>query len=490
MSKNAIISVYNKKHLDTLVLHLVQQGYTIYSTGGTLCYIKQLLGNNSRDRVISIEEYTEYPEICNGRVKTLHPKIHGGILGLRDNNHHLTDLGNINAVFFDLICVNLYPFEQTLIDTDDEAVILENIDIGGQTLLRAGAKNYNHVDVLCDPKQYQDYVNGKLSSKQLAQVAFYHVMKYDQAINDWFNQTPVRYGLNPHMTPCYFVNNNLPYQILNGSPSYINLLDAWYAISLTLEVHQTLGKHCCASYKHNSPAGVAIDKENITGAAIFTRAREVDPKSSFGDMIGYSGIVDLEMANAIRPYVSDGIIASGYTEEALEILRRKKKGKYLIMQQSELYRGPVRRDVNGVTIVQPSDTGHLDLSECLAPDDVKNDMILGYITLKNTQSNSVCFVYNGIVIGIGAGQQNRVDCIKIAGDKANEWFLRNNILNRKLILVSDAFLPFTDNVDTAQRYSTRYILQPGGSIRDAEIINACNNYHINMFCTGTRAFTH
>jgi phosphoribosylaminoimidazolecarboxamide formyltransferase / IMP cyclohydrolase len=276
---------------------------------------------------------------------------------------------------------------------------------------------------------------------------------------------------------------------------------------LVLETKNLLFTDCCASYKHNSPAGVAIadvltDVEqklynvgafgSSSTAAILLRTRNIDPKSSFGDIVGYSGVVDKEMAIVLKRLVSDGIIAANYTDEALEILKTKKDGKYLIVKQSSLVERQEYRDVNGVTLVQPTNDSILDrdiLQEL--PDHVQTDMILGYTTLKYTQSNSVCFVYKGRVIGIGAGQQNRVDCIRIAGDKAKQWLTRHKLeQDVGLTLISDAFLPFADNVEVANEYHVKYILQPGGSIRDFDIEEACKKYGIQMILSNQRVFTH
>ena len=301
------------------------------------------------------------------------------------------------------------------------------------------------------------------------------------------------------MQPAYIYNKNggkPPFTILNGNPGYINLLDAYYAIHLVLEVKEQLNVECCASYKHNSPAGVAIATGKNDAATTFFESRHIDPKSSFGYFIGYSGTVDEGMAIILKKYVSDGIIAADFTPEALEILKTKKKGAYIILQQRELPTGMEYRDVNGVTFMQPSNMSVLSkekLSE-IKNESIRNDMILGYITMKYTQSNSICFVNNGKVIGIGAGQQNRVDCINIAGEKAKDWFIRKyeiDILAAKnIVMVSDAFLPFADNVETAAEYNVKYILQPGGSVRDDEIKEACVNNNIVMICSGLRAFTH
>ena len=565
--KNAIISVFDKQNLDILIPYLEKEDYHIYSTGCTMTKILELVCN--KEIVFSISNYTESPEICDGVVKILHPRIFGGILGIRDNSMHVDDLDYIQAKFFDIIVVNLYPFEkiyekyekqedekyeikeltdyldnfQDFKSSDNfnnfdnsnnfdnfnnfdnsEDILLENIDIDGHTLLRAGSKNYKYINVLSDPKQYADFIQGNTNRRELAKEAFKIIMKYDIAINNWLNddketvgvtynkQFTLKYGLNPYMKPSsvYTKNNQqLPFQILNGNPGYINLLDIHYAGHLVLEVKKELNMDCCASYKHNSPAGVSIinklsmkeysyyNSNNLDlspGTSTFLSTRNIDPISSFGDIIGYSGTVDREMATIIKKFVSDGIIAYDFTEEALKILKTKKKGEYLILKQQDLYSGMEFRDINGITLAQPTNDSVLDrelLKEL--PKNIQSDMILGYLTLKYTQSNSVCFVYNNRVIGIGSGQQNRIDCIKIAGDKAQIWMMKHDLqINREknIILVSDAFLPFVDNIDIALEYNVQYILQPGGSIRDNEISAECIKHQIDMVLTGQRIFTH
>jgi len=520
MTKNALISVYDKTCIEHLANYLTTNGYTIYSTGGTYNKLADLgLGVS----LINISEYTQSPEICDGRVKTLHPKIFGGLLGKSDNESHVKDLDSINGIFFDIVVVNLYPFEQTINDPQNtEEDILEQIDIGGHSLIRASVKNYKQVTILTSPSQYTQFMEGGNNNNNknyyYAQEAINHIMKYDIAINNWFNDADkigvsydffekMKYGLNPYMKPAavYLQNNQKPpYTIINGNPGYINLLDANNAIRLVLEVQQVLGTHCCASFKHNSPAGVYANYSNeVYPVDILQKTRNIDPKSSFGDFIGFSGTIDIPFASQLKKYISDGIIAFDYELNALDIIKTKKSGNYVIMQQEEIVNKIEYRDVNGVTLTQPSNDEVLVLEELMnskqvninqdVPDYVLKDMILGFITLKYTQSNCICYVYNGHVIGIGAGQQNRVDCIEIAGKKANDWLKRNDLLDKMpldITLVSDAFMPFADNVQKAHEYNVKYIAQPGGSIRDDEIIEECKKLNIGMIFTGKRIFTH
>ena len=400
--RNVLISVYDKTGLDKLSEYLINNNNIIYSTGGTLKYIKNLqLKNVNSNNLIDISSYTESPEICNGRVKTLHPKIFGGILALRDNESHINDLNKINCVTFDAIIVNLYPFAETVKNTEEESDIIEQIDIGGHSLIRAGIKNYKNISVLTSPNQYDDYmsllsglndnltddINDNLNNRLIesnhsyAKQAIRTIMNYDIDINNWFNGTntigisydksnDMKYGLNPYMKPSsvYMKNGRLPpYEILNGKPGFINLLDANNAIKLVLESKEALGTDCCTSFKHTSPAGVSIllksstltkrdidsnvdsnidtnidsnsnsnintdsstDSSNKTFSSnqeeLFYNTRNIDPLSSFGDLIGFSGTVDLNMAIRLSKYVSDGIIAYDYDEDALEVLKEEER---------------------------------------------------------------------------------------------------------------------------------------------------------------------
>ena len=304
-------------------------------------------------------------------------------------------------------------------------------------------------------------------------------------------------------------NKSLPFEILNGKPEYINLLDIHYAIHLVLEVKKQLNNDCCVSFKHNSPAGVSIintlsikeynfynsNKMELSSAAsTLLSTRNIDPISSYGDIIGFSGIVDIEMANILKKYVSDGIIAYDYTDQALAILKIKNKGNYLIVKQQKIYSDIEFRDINKITLSQPTNNSVLD-RELLKdlPENIQTDMILGYITLKYAQSCSVCFVYNNKIIGICSGQQNRLDCIKIAGDKAKLWFMKHQLyinLEKNIILVSDAVFSFVDTIDIASEYNVQYILQPGGSIRDNKIFAECIKQNIDMVLSKQRVFTH
>lgn len=407
-----------------------------------------------------------------GRVKTLHPAVHAGILArnLESDEKDLADQ-NINKV--DYVICNLYPFKDTVAKINvsiPEAV--EEIDIGGVTLIRAAAKNHKRVTILSDPNDYAGFLSelekGEISDasrNRYALKAFEHTADYDAAISDFFRKEyagagdqymALRYGANPHQKPAsaYTANQPLPFKVLSGSPGYINLLDSLNAWPLVKELKQALGKPAAASFKHVSPAGAAIglpltaeekkvyfvsDIEGIDSSPLaqaYARARGADRMSSFGDVIALSDVVDVPTASIISKEVSDGVIAPGYEDAALEILKKKKGGKYLVLQIDPDYTpGPVEtRTVYGVTlqqhrndaeispksfstIITPKDAGAL-------PEHAARDLTVATITLKYTQSNSVCYAVNGQVVGLGAGQQSRIHCTRLAGDKADNWWMR------------------------------------------------------------------
>jgi phosphoribosylaminoimidazolecarboxamide formyltransferase / IMP cyclohydrolase len=420
--------------------------------------------------------------MLGGRVKTLHPVVHGGILA-RNTESDEKDLAEQHIDKIDYVVCNLYPFQETVSrpDVSIEGAV-EEIDIGGVTLLRAAAKNHARVTVLSDPNDYGAFLQEleaggvtEQSRKTYALKAFNHTADYDTAIASFFRQEyagdglqhiSLRYGANPHQKPAsaYMVQGLLPFKVLGGAPGYINLLDSLNAWPLVRELKQALGYPAAASFKHVSPAGAAIglplnEKErkaymvdDIPGiessglAQAYARARGADRMSSFGDIIALSDQVDVTTASIISREVSDGIIAPGYKPEALEILKQKKGGKYLILEMDESYTPPTveTRTLYGVQLQQrrndvaispqesfnkvitPKDLGRL-------PESALRDLTVATVALKYTQSNSVCYALNGQVIGLGAGQQSRIHCTRLAGDKADNWWMRfhNRALNIK-----------------------------------------------------------
>lgn len=560
MIRNAIISVHNKTNLDTFARFLVKKNVTIYSSGGTYNFLK-----SKGIPLINLEQIsslTRFPEILNGRVKTLHPMIYGGLLAKRDNVEHMTELTNHGIPQMDLAVVNLYPFEEVVkSNKDNEELLLENVDIGGHTLIRASAKNYKDVLVVVDPNDYALVENefDNIDKKYFAKKAFRYITNYDIAISGYFNDEMVyrqyikskalKYGLNPQQKFAGIYYNNqiqdkLPFETLNGNPGYINFLDAIYSWNLVVEIKNSLNMCACASFKHTSPAGVGLSIElddklkeiyyvanrKLTPVATaYLRARNGDPMCSYGDFVAINDIVDLCTAKLILGDVSDGIVALGYTPEALAILKKKKNGTYVILQgKCDKVADIELRELHGVTLIQESNkqlTTYDSLNNIVTNNkyltsDAIVDLILANITIKYTQSNSIVATLNGQVIGVGAGQQSRIDCVKLVKKKIINWWLRQHpfcldlmknfkksILKQAKVnaiiryiendfteieymdwlglfeskpqeltdkekkefiaklnsvsLSSDAFLPFRDNVDVASQFGVKYIVQPG-----------------------------
>lgn len=419
-----------------------------------------------------ISAITRAPEMLGGRVKTLHPAVHAGILA-RNLAADDKDMAEQSIDKVDYVICNLYPFKDTVAKinvTVPEAV--EEIDVGGVTLIRAAAKNHARVTILSDPTDYAEFLKEleagevKESTRRLyALKAFEHTADYDAAISDFFRKQyaadglqymALRYGANPHQKPAaaYVKEGKLPFKVLCGSPGYINLLDALNSWPLVTELKRALDRPAAASFKHVSPAGAAIGEpltaeekkvffvEDIHGidesglAQAYARARGADRMSSFGDFIALSDVVDVATASIISKEVSDGVIAPGYDDAALEILKKKKGGKYLVLQMDPEYEPKKRetRSVYGVNLTQQRNDIEISpksFGTVITPKDNPNvpesalrDLTVATIALKYTQSNSVCYATRGQVIGLGAGQQSRIHCTRLAGDKADNWWLR------------------------------------------------------------------
>ena len=419
--------------------------------------------------------------MLGGRVKTLHPAVHGGILA-RNIEADEKDLAAQNIAKVDFVVCNLYPFKETVKKvnvTIDEAV--EEIDIGGVTLLRAAAKNHSRVTILSDPQDYPEFLKeldaGEVtagSKNKYALKAFEQTADYDSAISGFFRKQysgngeqymALRYGTNPHQKPAsaYVTQGKIPFTVRNGSPGYVNLLDALNAWGLVKELKQALGLPAAASFKHVSPAGAAVgvnldEKErkvymvdDIAGiessglAQAYARARGADRMSSFGDILALSDVVDVPTAKIISREVSDGVIAARYSQEALEILSKKKGGKYLVLEMDESFTPPPEetRTLYGVQLTQHRNDAVISptqtFNSVITPKDKSlsesalRDLTVATLALKFTQSNSVCYALNGQVVGLGAGQQSRIHCTRLAGDKADNWWMRfhDRVLNIK-----------------------------------------------------------
>lgn len=464
--KLALLSVSDKTGLIQLAKGLQSFGLKLTASGGTSKAIKDA-GLDCKD----VSDITGAPEMLNGRVKTLHPAVHAGILS-RIIESDVADMERQKFEFIQIVVCNLYPFSATISKPDvtiDDAV--ENIDIGGVTLLRAAAKNHARVTVLCDPADYdkvlseiRQFGDTRESTRQtLALKAFTHTAQYDSVIADYFrkqfsageSQLNLRYGMNPHQKPAqiYTTLDKLPLKVLNASPGFINLCDALNAWQLVRELKKNLRLPAAASFKHVSPAGAAVATpltreqaavcmvedlyDSLTPLGIaYARARGADRMSSFGDFIALSEPCDAITAKIISREVSDGIIAPSYHPDALEILKKKKNGGYCILQIDPNYE-PCEMEMKtlfGLRMEQKRNDAEINMDTFknvvttgkeLSANAIR-DLIVAQIALKYTQSNSVCYAKDGQVIGIGAGQQSRIHCTRLAGDKANNWWLRQH----------------------------------------------------------------
>ncbi|KDR67712.1 hypothetical protein GALMADRAFT_257997 [Galerina marginata CBS 339.88] len=597
----ALLSVYDKTDLLDLAKGLQSAGVRLLGSGGTAKKI--------RDAGIPIEDVsdiTKAPEMLGGRVKTLHPAVHGGILA-RSIESDQKDLAAQGISPISIVVCNLYPFTSTISKPDCTlADAVEEIDIGGVTLLRAAAKNHARVSVLSDPADYKEFLDawtkgqgevGQGLRSKLALKAFEMTARYDEAISGYFREqydsaelgddrlvAPVqrlalRYGANPHQKPAqaFVTEGKLPFKVLCGSPGYINLLDALNSYALVKELQEALGLPAAASFKHVSPAGAAVGidldetekkvygvddlKEPLTPlASAYARARGADRMSSFGDFVALSAPCDLATAKIISREVSDGIIAPGYTPEALDVLKKKKAGKYCVLEIDPSYVPPEveTKQVYGVHLRQNRNDSKIDakLFENIVtknkevPSGAITDLIVATLALKYTQSNSVAYAFHGSIIGIGAGQQSRIHCTRLAGGKADLWWLRHH--PRVLALPfkkgvkraekanaidlyvsgeeldggeraqweslfdgpgeveklsaeekkewagrldgvacsSDAFFPFPDNVHRARKSGVRYLAAPSGSVMDEECVKAADEHGMVFAHTTLRLFHH
>ena len=601
----ALISVSDKTGIVELAKFLSTKNVELLSTGGTAKKLR-----DSGLTVIDVSDYTGSDECLDGRVKTLHPKVHGGLLGVRGNPDHERDMERLGIGKIDITILNLYPFEATVAKGSDFDQCIENIDIGGPSMLRSTAKNHAFTAIVTSPDQYAEVErcvsdNGGTTlslRRKLACEAFALSASYDSTIATWFAskldedkkgdggspvcariykpEFPLKYGCNPHQKPASILSNvstgGLPFSVLNGVPGYINLLDAANAWQLVKELREATGLASAASFKHVSPAGAAvavpltdpecaayeIDRgaaDALTPVALaYLRARNADPMCSFGDFAAVSDTVDEATALILKKEVSDGIVAPDFTEEALTILKAKKGGKFIILKADlNFVPGDVEyREVYGMTFAQRRNdvtvtadhmkevvTAKRDVSDA-----VVRDMIVASVCIKYTQSNSVGFSKDGMMVGVGAGQQSRVDCVKLAGRKVCTWYLRQHpkVLALKfkkgikrqdrvnarvryiegdftveerqrwevqfddvpepltaeekdefmtgtatgVTISSDAFFPFRDSIDHASKVGVSYVAQPGGSVQDGQVTGACDEYGMTMCMTGLRLFHH
>ncbi|GGA98053.1 bifunctional phosphoribosylaminoimidazolecarboxamide formyltransferase/IMP cyclohydrolase [Macrococcus hajekii] len=491
--KKALLSVSDKTGITQFAADLIAQGFEIYSTGGT----KQTLVDHNI-AVKSVSELTQFPEIMDGRVKTLHPNIHGGILANRDMPEHLAALKEHGIELIDLVAVNLYPFEETVAKPDvTEADAIENIDIGGPTMLRASAKNFKHVLTVVDPSDYKTVI-AKLKEgavdeafrKELMIKTFSHTAKYDAAIVNFFNEqsTALRYGENPQQQAKFIKTSNAANTIagakqLHGKElSYNNIKDADATLSLVKKFDQP----AAVAVKHMNPCGVGV---GATIEVAFKNAFDADSQSIFGGIVALNRQVDEATAKLLGDIFLEVIIAPGFDDAALDILTKKKNIRLLEIQMDADADTEEFVSVSGGYLVQDKDTKILSrddmtvVTEAQPTEDQWRAMELGWTVVKSVKSNAIVLANPKQTVGIGAGQMNRVGAAKIAIERAIE-------MNDNVILASDGFFPMSDTVETAAAAGIKCMIQPGGSIKDQDSIDAANKLGIAMVTTGMRHFKH
>jgi phosphoribosylaminoimidazolecarboxamide formyltransferase/IMP cyclohydrolase len=522
--KSALISVYHKDKLDQIVKKLDELHVTIYSTGGTQSFIEEL-GTS----VVPVEELTSYPSILGGRVKTLHPKVFGGILNRRDNIGDQQQIAKYEIPEIDLVIVDLYPFEETVASGASEDDIIEKIDIGGISLIRAAAKNFKDVVIVSSRNQYDTLFNllnekeGATSiedRKEFARLAFAASSHYDSAIFNYFNPEQseearisvndgqvLRYGENPHQTATFFKFNNSNSEItlsnakvLQGKAlSYNNMLDAdaaWKSASdAYYSVSHLESKVAVSVVKHLNPCGLAVT-DNIMKSLELAWAG--DPVSAFGGIICFTGKVDKIIAEWFEKRFVEIIIATDYTPEALEVFSKKKNLRVLATPvKPEIAGERLYRSISGGLLVQDEDEGleteFRNVTKIQFDSNKMNLSKFGLIACKHLKSNAIALVTQNAdgsfwLTGAGMGQPNRLDSLRQL--TIPRFNLKEGISIEDSVLISDAFFPFRDSVEAANEYGIKYIVEPGGSIRDEEVIAACDEFGIAMIFTGMRHFKH
>jgi phosphoribosylaminoimidazolecarboxamide formyltransferase/IMP cyclohydrolase len=514
--KRALLSVSDKDGIVDFARGLVELGVEIVSTGGTAGALTE-----SGIAVRSIDDFTGFPEMMDGRVKTLHPRLYAGLLARRDDESHLRAAEEQGIEQVDLVCVNLYPFEQTIARADaSEAEAIENIDIGGPTMIRAAAKNQAFAAVLVDPEDYGDVLDelrkseGRLSlerRKQLAAKAFACTARYDVAISTWFaarteegfprqrasaweKVTDLRYGENPHQQAAYYAEAGAATHLLEGVEqlhgkelSFNNLLD----LNSARELVEDFEEPACVIVKHNNPCGCALGQ---SGQAAYERAFACDPESAYGGVLAVNRTVDRAWAEQLNKQFIEALLAPGYDEDALEVLRGKKNVRLLeLAKWPAPAQGVEAKPVRGGLLVQERDTvtegreqSHVMTKR--EPSETQwEDLMFAWKVCRHVRSNAIVIATGGATIGIGAGQMSRVDSVRIAIEKAQA---AQPELLAGASLASDAYFPFADGPELAIAAGVTAIVQPGGSIRDGDVVAAADGANIAMVATDKRHFRH
>lgn len=507
--KLALISVSDKSNLEDLLKELSKHHYNFISTGGTAKHIKEL-----GFEVTEVSTITEFPEFLGGRVKTLHPKIHGGILASRDSKDHLAQASKLEIPMIDLVVVNLYPFAETIAKSNSRCDAIENIDIGGPAMLRSAAKNHDHVTVVSNKEQYQELIKELEKSKgtisqelrsKFAAAAFEHTANYDALIAKHLNQkqeadresfsphmnikSKLRYGENPHQNASLYTNSSSAgvanaIQLQGKELSFNNYMDLDAAWTIVNEFDEQIP--CVSIIKHTNPCGVAI-APNVAGAYI--EALSCDTVSAFGGIVASNQTIDLAAANEMTQIFLEAIIAPDFTDEAKQILATKKNLRLLTAKFNSESKDKEIKTISGGYLLQDKNDFLLDPSKVQnvtkrqITDEEWIDLLFAWKVVKHVKSNAIVAAKDGRSIGIGVGQTNRVGAMELA--------LRNiDLATRGAVIASDAFFPFRDSVDLAAQHHISAIIQPGGSMRDEEVIKACDELNIAMVFTNYRHFKH
>ncbi|HLU16832.1 MAG TPA: bifunctional phosphoribosylaminoimidazolecarboxamide formyltransferase/IMP cyclohydrolase [Edaphocola sp.] len=498
--QSALISVFYKDGIAPLVQTLHAKGVTIYSTGGTQSYIEEM-----GISCVPVEQLTTYPSILGGRVKTLHPAVFGGILGRRSLEQDMEEMRTYNIPEIDLVIVDLYPFEETVAQTKEEKAIIEKIDIGGPSMIRAAAKNFADVTVIADKNDYavldellnaQDGVLNLEQRRAFAAKAFEVVMNYDIAINNYFNSTilqplkhkqSLRYGENPHQAAAFYGDLNEVFEQLNGKElSYNNLVD----VDAAIQLHQDFAGSADAVFgiiKHTNVCGVAA---RATVLESWQAALAGDPESAFGGVLVCNKNIDEATAQAINELFFEVLIAPGFDENALSLLKSKKNRILLALKTNAPLLSTSFKSVLNGTLVQDMDKGNYEKWEEVGgrntTDAEKEALNFANIICKHLKSNAIALVKDKQLVGKGCGQTSRVDALRHAIEKAKQF---NFDLNGA-VLASDAFFPFDDCVRIAHEAGIAAFIQPGGSIRDKDSVKYCQENNLAMVMTGQRHFRH
>ncbi len=508
--KRALLSVSDKKGLIPLAEALANAGVELISTGGTAKVIKE-----AGIAVKDVSEITHFPECLDGRVKTLHPKVHAGILARTSYQPDVEQLKELDVEAFQLVVVNLYPFKETISQPDCTlAKAVEYIDIGGPTMVRAAAKNFAHVCILTNAGQYQNFVD-ELKNKdeitfstrqELAKAAFNHTAEYDVAIANYFNSiteegTPsqmnvsfrknhdLRYGENPHQLAGVYGHQNVYIDCFHGKElSYNNYLDVDAALHLIADFEDD--KPTCAIFKHTIPSGVAI-ADNLTDA--YNKAFSTDTDSPFGGIVIVNQTLDMETAEAINKIFTEIIIAPDYADGVIEMLEQKKNRRLIRQLKSvrddhsmtfrSIFGGALEQEAD-IKVINPNDFKVVTKKK--PTDDEFAELLFAWKIVKHVKSNAIVYTKDQKTIGIGSGQTSRIDSSEFAIARAKKF---NHDL-KSSVIASDAYFPFADNIEVAVKAGATAVIQPGGSIRDDEVIQMADKYNLSMIFTGARHFRH